>query len=159
MTKVSIIQNLLTKQHLNGRYHFPSMIWVDANLCVPESSKCIWNSNKTLLKTSDSKGGTYGLNHMSAWSKLHPISGVPIVMINLSHLRWPPALWYPIRFFARLCISSWNHIDDYHTVLNQYNLTWSWLTPLHYTDVLYWIVIFQLLVNENYFSVPFEHHT
>ena len=36
MTKIYIFQNLQTK---NGRHHYRSMIRVNANLCVPESSK------------------------------------------------------------------------------------------------------------------------
>ena len=51
MTKVSIIQNLLTKQHLNGRHHYRSMMLVNANICVPEYFKCSYYSDKTLLKT------------------------------------------------------------------------------------------------------------
>ena len=39
ITKICIIQNLLTKKHLNGRHHYCSMIWVNANICVPEFSK------------------------------------------------------------------------------------------------------------------------
>ena len=39
-----IIQNLLTMQHLNRRHHYRSMIWVNANICVPESSKRIFYS-------------------------------------------------------------------------------------------------------------------
>ena len=39
MTKICIIQNLLTKQHLYGRHHYRSMIWVNANIGIPESSK------------------------------------------------------------------------------------------------------------------------
>ena len=61
---------------------------------------------------------------------------------------------------ALFCESScWNHISDYNTVLNPYNLTCWLLTPLHYTDVLSWMVDFHLVVNEHGFSVPFERHT
>ena len=42
--------------------------------------------NKTFLKTNESKGKTNGLNHVSAWLKLNPITVVPIWIINLSHL-------------------------------------------------------------------------
>ena len=66
----------------------------------------------------------------------------------------------PIFRVALVCkIACWNHISDYRTVLNPYNLTCWQLTPLHYTDVLSWMAIFHLEVNENDFSVPFERHT
>ena len=42
---------------------------------------------------------------MSAWIKSNPISVVPSLTINLSHLGWPPVLWYPILFFAWLCFA------------------------------------------------------
>ena len=38
-------------------------------------------------------------------------------------------------------MSCWNHISDYHTVLNPYNLTCWQLTPLYYTDVFFWMAI------------------
>ena len=56
-------------------------------------------------------------------------------------------------------ISCWNHINDYHTVLNPCNFTCWLLTPLHYTDVLSWMAIFHLVVNEIDFSVQFERRT
>ena len=54
-------------------------------------------------------------------------------------------------------ISCWNHISDFHTVLDPYELTCWQLIP-HYTDVLSWVAIFNLVVNEKEFSVPFERH-
>ena len=51
-----------------------------------------------------------------------------------------------------------NHMNDYHAVLNPYNLTCWQLTPQHYMDVLSWMAIFHPVVNENEFSVPFERH-
>ena len=39
MKKICIIQDLLTKQHLNERHHYRSIIWVNAYICVSESSK------------------------------------------------------------------------------------------------------------------------
>ena len=66
----------------------------------------------------------------------------------------------PILRNAIFCeITCWNHISNYHTVLNPYNLACWQLTPLHYMDVLSWIPIFHLVFNENDFSVPFERHT
>ena len=85
MTKICIIQTMLTKQHLNGRHHYSSMVWVNEILCVLVSFKRSYNSNKTFLKSIESKLRTYGLNHMSAWLKLNPIPVVPILIMNLSH--------------------------------------------------------------------------
>ena len=39
MTKIYINQNMLTKHHLNGRLQYRSIISVNANIWVPESSK------------------------------------------------------------------------------------------------------------------------
>ena len=65
----------------------------------------------------------------------------------------------PIFRMARVCeILCWNHIRDSHTVLKQYNLTCWQLTALHETDVLSWMSIFNLLVNENDFEAPVEGH-
>ena len=141
MTKICIIQNLLTKQHLNGCHHYRSMIWADANICVPDSPKRSLNSNKTLLKTNNSKGSTYGWNHASAWLKLNPISVVPILMIKLS-LGVASCIMVPDPIFrmALFCeMSCWNNINDYHTVLSPYNLTCWRLTTLHHTYVLFWM--------------------
>ena len=150
------------KATLKGRHHYCTMILVNANICVSESFKLSYNSNKTLLKTNESKWRTYRLNHMSAWLKLNPISVVPFLVIDWSHLGWSSSLRYPILFLRMALffeISCWSHISDYHTVLNPYNLT-SWqLTPLHRTEVLSWMAIFHFVFNENNFSVLFERHT
>ena len=59
----------------------------------------------------------------------------------------------------RVCkIPCWNHIIGSHTVLKPYRWTYWLLTPLHDTDVLPCMSIFNLLVNENDFSVPVERH-
>ena len=59
----------------------------------------------------------------------------------------------------RVCkIPCWNHMIGSHTVLKLYRWTYWPLTPLHDTDVLPWMSIFNLLVNENDFSVPVERH-
>ena len=100
---------------------------------------------KKLLKTNDSKGGTYGLNRMSAWLKLDLISVMPILMINLSHVGWPPALWYSIQFFAWLCLAKF--------------LAKIMLTIIIRCLIISWMAIFHLVVNEHEFSVPFECHT
>ena len=39
MTKICIIHNLLTRQNLNGRHHYRSMIWVNVNIYELESYK------------------------------------------------------------------------------------------------------------------------
>ena len=129
---------------------------------VPEYSKRSLNSNNTLLKTNESKGRTYGLNHMSAWLKLNPISAVPILMINFSHFRMAYCILAPDPIFGMALfydVSCWTHISDYHTVLNPFNFTCWQLTPLHYTEVLSWMSIFHLVVNKNDFSVQFESRT
>ena len=46
-------------------------------------------------------------------------------------------------------ITCWNHISDYHTVLNPYDVTWWQLTLLHCTDVISWMTILHIVVNEN----------
>ena len=105
MTEICIMQNLLTKQHLNRWHHYGSMIWVNANICLPKFSKHSQNSNTTLSKTNEMKGKTNGLNRMSVWLKWSPISVMPILTIDLSHLGWPPPLWYPILFFEWHCFA------------------------------------------------------
>ena len=103
LPSVEIWSHLWTKQYLNGRHHYHSVIWVNANICEPESSKRSYYSNNTLLKANQSKGRTYESNHVSAWLKLNPILVVPILVINLSHLGRTPALWHLMLFFAWLC--------------------------------------------------------
>ena len=158
--KIYIIQNLLTKQYLNGRHHYRSMIWVNANICVLEASKRSLNSNKTLLKTNESKWWTYWLNHMSAWWKLNHISVVPILMMNLSHLVWPSALWYPILIFTRLCFVKFP-AEIISTIIkrcsiriiwhadNQHHYTiWTSFVNGHFPSCIQW----------KWFSVPLERH-
>ena len=91
-------------------------------------------------------------------------------MIHSSHLGWTCALLpSPIFCMAGVCeVLCWNHIRDYYTVLNPYNLIYSQLTPLYcpapasapalYCTVLYCTklygrpslnVHFNLVVNEN----------
>ena len=60
----------------------------------------------------------------------------------------------PDPIFAWLCFAKFGA----ESVLDPYNLTCWQLTPLHYTDVLSWMTIFHLVVNENDFSVPFVRH-
>ena len=38
-TKIYHMQNPLSKQHLNGWHHYRSLVWVQANICVPQSYK------------------------------------------------------------------------------------------------------------------------
>ena len=64
----------------------------------------------------------------------------------------PIFAWHGFAKFGR------NHIRDSHTVLEPYNLTCWQLTPLHDKDVLSWMSVFNLLVNENDFPVPVERH-
>ena len=98
---------------------------------------------------------------MSAWLKLSNISVVTlddkfIIFGVASCISVPNPIFCMALFHEMSC---WNHISDYHTVLNPYSLTYWQLTPLRYTDVLSWVAIFHLVVNEKYFSVPFECRT
>ena len=53
----------------------------------------------------------------------------------------------------RVCkIPCWNHNTGSHTVLKPHRWTCWPLTPLHDTDVLPWMSIFNLLVNERIFQ-------
>ena len=54
----------------------------------------------------------------------------------------PDPIFRMALFFS---ISWWNHISDYHTVLNSYHWTCWQFTPLNYADVLSWMVIFHLV--------------
>ena len=53
------------------------------NICVSESSKRSYNSNKALLKTNESNERSNRLNHTYARLELNSVLVVTILMINL----------------------------------------------------------------------------
>ena len=113
-----------------------------------------------LLKTNESKQSSYGLKDIPNWLKFNPFL-VPILMMNLSRLGWPPppppppGLWYPLLIFAWLGFAKF-HVEIILAIIRcGYMLTINTST-LYERPFLN--VFFNLVVNEYDFSVPAERN-
>ena len=152
-TKICIIQNLMTKHHLNGRDHYGSMIWVHAFLNeVRTQTKRCW---KQTYRRGESKPHVGLIKIKSHLGGAH--FDDKFVTFGVTSCIMVPDPNFCMTLYCK--ISCWNHTSDYYTVQNPYNLTCWQLTPQHFTHALFWMAIFHLVVNENDFSVPFERHT